>query len=78
MLIFSDRWWDGYKFDTPTVGGNEVCHPIRCKKVVFDHFLSHFDPVLDNENPVAHTKHKGTGTYFIGFKKTISHSVEGK
>jgi len=76
IFIFNDRWWDKYDLYGQKYGGSwgymgidRALHPIRIKKSVFDYFLSHFDPLMENQNAKAFTSRGLTGTYFIGRKK---------
>lgn len=75
ILIFADRWWDAYDFQTKVGPGgpdnshlDRLYHPIRCSRKVFEHFLSKFASLHKAVDHVSMTKYKGRGVYFIGMK----------
>jgi SAM-dependent methyltransferase len=74
LLIFAERWWDHYKFETPVSSdgkdgqADHLLHPIRVKRLVLEHFLSHFETLYRVDNHVSFTKYGGRGCYFIGRK----------
>ena len=74
LLIFNDRWWNDFNH-RKTIDLDMLYHPIRCYREVFDHFLSFFEPILENVNPYEVVQYfpddrrNSGGIYYIGRKK---------
>lgn len=86
LLIFADRYWDHYNFYGQKVIGIEeplsgpsydwrkldrAYHPIRMKEVIFIHFFSKFEIMMDRRDAPHDLARGETSSYFIGKKKVF-------
>jgi len=80
LLIFHERWHENVDYAKCTPFGDFHLHPIRVKKAVLDHFLSHFEkPIYFNNNPTPEMISRAsslcpgdsieTGLYVAAYKK---------
>ena len=69
LLIFNDRWWELLPNEHPD---DNILHPVRIKRIVFEHFLSHFAMLFRDDAGTAEMHARGTlehGTYVIARKR---------
>jgi SAM-dependent methyltransferase len=69
LLIFNDRWWE----ELPNVHVDDnILHPVRIKRIVFEHFLARFDPLFRDDAGTAEMHARGSlehGCYVIARKR---------
>jgi SAM-dependent methyltransferase len=68
LLIFHDRWWPDFEFAT-AVPQDNLFHPVRLQRPVFDWFNSKFEVLYENYEGTTAMKQRGdTGLYLIARK----------